>query len=126
MEEYVRISRQIRRQGVALAVLSVLLLAPLRAAVIDCNFNGEADGDDLAAGVSSDCNSNAIPDECDGFPLGFSDLESPQALSGSPRVLVGGDFPNENREVYCISIFTIIQARLGETINSGNAIHFQR
>ena len=95
MEEYVRISRQIRRQGVALAVLSVLLLAPLRAAVIDCNFNGEADGDDLAAGVSSDCNSNAIPDECDGFPLGFSDLESPQALSGSPRVLVGGDFDGD-------------------------------
>ena len=31
----------------------------------DCNDNGIADADDIAAGTSSDCNLNLVPDECD-------------------------------------------------------------
>lgn len=34
-------------------------------AFVDCNGNGVADEDDLAAGTSEDCNANGIPDECD-------------------------------------------------------------
>ncbi len=35
------------------------------AAVWDCNGNGVADDEDLTAGTSDDCNSNALPDECE-------------------------------------------------------------
>ncbi len=31
----------------------------------DCNDNGVADSEDIAAGTSFDCNGNAVPDECD-------------------------------------------------------------
>lgn len=33
--------------------------------IIDCNNNGIADADDIAAGTSLDCNANLIPDSCD-------------------------------------------------------------
>jgi hypothetical protein len=33
---------------------------------IDCNGNGVADAEDIAAGISLDQNDNGIPDECDG------------------------------------------------------------
>ena len=33
--------------------------------VVDCNSNGIADDQDIAAGTSNDCNENDIPDECD-------------------------------------------------------------
>jgi hypothetical protein len=32
---------------------------------VDCNLNGVEDAVELAAGMSPDCNDNAIPDECD-------------------------------------------------------------
>ncbi len=31
---------------------------------VDCNFNGVADEEDIAAGTSADCDENGIPDEC--------------------------------------------------------------
>jgi len=31
----------------------------------DCNCNGIADADDISGGVSSDVNSNGVPDECE-------------------------------------------------------------
>ncbi len=34
-------------------------------AFADCNDNGVADDEDIAAGTSQDCNANGIPDECD-------------------------------------------------------------
>lgn len=34
----------------------------------DCQPNGFADGDDIAAGTSEDCNDNGIPDECESPP----------------------------------------------------------
>ena len=33
--------------------------------IVDCNGNGIADEDDIAAGTSADCNNNGVPDECD-------------------------------------------------------------
>jgi len=36
--------------------------------VSDCNGNGIPDNDDMAAGVLSDCDNNATPDECSGLP----------------------------------------------------------
>ncbi|MFQ5495531.1 MAG: WD40/YVTN/BNR-like repeat-containing protein, partial [Phycisphaerae bacterium] len=32
---------------------------------LDCNGNGVADADEIAAGTSPDCNTNLLPDECD-------------------------------------------------------------
>jgi endonuclease/exonuclease/phosphatase family metal-dependent hydrolase len=32
---------------------------------LDCNVNGIADPNDIAAGTSGDCNDNGVPDECD-------------------------------------------------------------
>lgn len=31
----------------------------------DCNNNGDGDGQDIADGVSTDCNTNGVPDECE-------------------------------------------------------------
>ncbi|MEE8170355.1 MAG: thrombospondin type 3 repeat-containing protein [Phycisphaerae bacterium] len=36
-----------------------------RIALPDCNLNGVGDGQDIADGLSSDCNSNGIPDSCE-------------------------------------------------------------
>jgi hypothetical protein len=38
---------------------------PAAADFVDCNRNGAADSDDIAAGRSRDCNCNDVPDECD-------------------------------------------------------------
>ncbi|MEZ6084832.1 MAG: hypothetical protein R3E58_13100 [Phycisphaerae bacterium] len=38
----------------------------LRIGSIDCNNNGAEDQDDISLGTSLDCNSNSIPDECEG------------------------------------------------------------
>lgn len=46
-----------------LVALASLASSGLEAA--DCNGNGADDGVDLASGASRDCNSNAVPDECD-------------------------------------------------------------
>ncbi len=43
--------------------ISAATVAPLLA-VIDCNDNGIPDSDDIFAGTSTDCDSNAVPDEC--------------------------------------------------------------
>ena len=33
--------------------------------VLDCNGNGRPDDEDIAGGVSEDCNGSMIPDECE-------------------------------------------------------------
>lgn len=38
-------------------------------AIVDCNGNGTADGDDIANGSSEDINNNDIPDECENCVL---------------------------------------------------------
>lgn len=45
---------ELRTQGVA-----------VEQQITDCNGNGNDDADDLAAGVSEDCDGNSIPDECE-------------------------------------------------------------
>jgi hypothetical protein len=74
------------------SVLVVLWSAALPAALpaADCNGNGLLDADEIAAGESPDCNTNAIPDECETAPLTFT---APSRLSaGDPvRALAVGD-----------------------------------
>jgi hypothetical protein len=41
----------------------------------DCNRNGVADTDDVAAGTSRDCNRNRVPDECDLASKASSDCD---------------------------------------------------
>ena len=38
---------------------------------LDCNLNGVEDLQDIAEGLSEDCNDNLIPDECEGFRIYF-------------------------------------------------------
>ncbi|MFQ5461547.1 MAG: hypothetical protein ACE5E5_02865, partial [Phycisphaerae bacterium] len=45
------------------ASIDAATVAPLLA-VIDCNDNGIPDSEDIAAGTSTDCDANAVPDEC--------------------------------------------------------------
>ena len=47
---------------------------------IDCNGNGTSDYDDISGGLSSDCNANSVPDECEGGSDGPLELE--QVASG--------------------------------------------
>lgn len=47
-------------QGYALVATGDIKIVPP-----DCNGNGTPDPDDIAAGTSTDCNSNSIPDECE-------------------------------------------------------------
>lgn len=59
----------------------------------DCNSNGVPDDQDLALGTSEDCNQNGLPDECDLSALTSLDLDNDgtpdtcQALSASAEAL---------------------------------------
>jgi len=57
----------------------------------DCNSNGINDLDDIASGLSRDCDNNGVPDECDNFPvtplrtaLVASGLNAPVFLTAPP------------------------------------------
>ncbi len=71
------------------SIVGFLALCPA-AVGRDCNGNGVEDVDDIARGLSQDCNQNAVPDECEGWPVRFS-AGSAQALEGVPRMAISGD-----------------------------------
>lgn len=75
----------------------------------DCNGNGQADADELAAGVAPDCNLNGVPDECDlGFDPAVTDAnrnmipdecEATAMTAAAPAVYhVGSGYPCPNGE----------------------------
>lgn len=64
----------------------------------DCNSNGVHDGTDVLVGNSTDCNGNAIPDECEEDPCDLEDVlpdsfevTRGQFLSGDIQDLLAGD-----------------------------------
>jgi hypothetical protein len=61
----------------------------------DCNRNGTVDLEDIAAGLSVDCNSNGRPDECELEPLRLSLLEGDVGLLGSPRAFFVADLSGD-------------------------------
>jgi hypothetical protein len=48
-----------------------LIITGASTLMIDCNGNGLADFQDIAAGTSRDCEQDGVPDECEVPPLGF-------------------------------------------------------
>jgi hypothetical protein len=48
-----------------LLALAMLACGAVSTPAIDCNLNGQEDGEDLVFGFSQDCNGNTIPDECE-------------------------------------------------------------
>jgi hypothetical protein len=48
-----------------LLALALLVCSVGSSRAVDCNLNGQDDGDDLVFGFSQDCNGNTIPDECE-------------------------------------------------------------
>jgi hypothetical protein len=61
------LSRDYGPTGPVIPIASAVVRAPLPAAVMltDCNGNGVADSTDIANGTSQDANHNGIPDECE-------------------------------------------------------------
>ena len=72
-----------------LGVLLIVARSPVYSA--DCNGNDVDDVDDIAAGSSDDCNSNGIPDLCEGAPVPLRSLSS-VFVDGFVRNTLIGDF----------------------------------
>jgi hypothetical protein len=51
----------------------------------DCNRNQVADANDIAQGMSADCNSNVIPDECELVFPGVTRAAVRDRLTSSPQ-----------------------------------------
>ncbi len=68
-------------------ILSGVAVLTITAAACDCNLNGVADGEDIAAGTMDDCNSNGMPDPCE--------IDANSSASGGPFYCV------ENCEADC-------------------------
>jgi hypothetical protein len=54
----------------------------------DCNTNGTSDVTDIATLVSTDCNANHVPDECDPVPSCLASGRVPDRKSGLKNPLV--------------------------------------
>ncbi len=90
-----RPSRHPARLPLLAAALLVLVPGATPLGARDCNQNGVADADDVAAGTSPDCNGNGIPDECD--LADTMDLEASAPMTGvsNPREAALGDLDGD-------------------------------
>lgn len=61
----------------------------------DCNSNGTDDLEDLAGGASEDCNSNAVPDECEVPPVLFGLGQRQFSVPIVPRLLETADLDGD-------------------------------
>ncbi|PNV86216.1 MAG: hypothetical protein C0610_07830, partial [Desulfobacteraceae bacterium] len=73
----------------------VLVFAIYPAIASDCNQNGVDDASDIADGTSSDCDGDALPDEC---PISFFSLEAAWSypVGESPEDVVTADFNEDS------------------------------
>ncbi len=79
------------RVAVFAGFATCLAVLSFAARAADCNDNGREDSSDISSGGSRDCNANAIPDECDIFPIGFAQrplVEVSEDLTVSPSPVV--------------------------------------
>ena len=58
----------------------------------DCNVNEIEDLDDIRVGISEDCNSDGVPDECELVPLALGSTGDLLLLSVGPGAAASGDF----------------------------------
>jgi hypothetical protein len=69
-----------------LALLTAYFFFPAAASALDCNFNGEDDAVETAAGDGTDCNANAVLDSCDlQANVAFTTLPYPKTPLRNPE-----------------------------------------
>ena len=70
------------------------VLEPQPALAEDCNHNGAADSEDIAARTSVDCNRNSVPDECES---GFPGKKTTLLAGATPLGVVASDLNGDSR-----------------------------
>ena len=70
-------------------LVALATFAPLGAQ--DCNRNGVADSEEIAAAVSEDCNADGVPDECEFVPFEFGFRQETFPVGDGPRLSVSVD-----------------------------------
>lgn len=63
----------------------------VRFALPDCNLNGVGDGQDIADGISEDCDGNGVPDECESDRDGDGVIDRCEACPDDPNKLGPGE-----------------------------------
>lgn len=75
-----------------LACLTHLLILTPGTTAQDCNNNGVPDAEDIAAGISGDCDGNGVPDDCDVNGVWNLAPGDSVDVGAAPYALATGDF----------------------------------
>src|SRR5688572_5713 len=80
----------------ALSLAPLLLLEGGPASPADCNQNGIEDFQEIASGMSPDCNSNRVPDGCDILPVNYGPTSRQEIpFPEFPSRMIEGDFDED-------------------------------